>query len=84
MYVSFHSLSQNVSNSVSQLVVTDFLFKLPFAVLDITNVIIPTRIVIEILTISHIPPTIYLSHLREAPWNDKCCSNGFLPPGWGG
>ena len=21
------------------------------------------------------------AHLREAPWNDKCCSNGFLPGG---
>ena len=19
------------------------------------------------------------AHLREAPWNDKCCSNGFCP-----
>ena len=22
--------------------------------------------------------------LREDPWNDKCCSNGFLPRGGGG
>ena len=22
--------------------------------------------------------------VREDPWNDKCCSNGFLPRGGGG
>ena len=25
-----------------------------------------------------------LTLLREDPWNDKCCSNGFLPRGGGG
>ena len=25
-----------------------------------------------------------LEQVREDPWNDKCCSNGFLPRGGGG
>ena len=25
----------------------------------------------------------HLSEIREDPWNDKCCSNGFLPRGGG-
>ena len=50
---------------------------------DFVMVGICRKAIIIIIPIITIVTIIAKLCIREAPWNDKCCSNGFLPRGWG-